>query len=174
MSRASIRSGANAARRFGAGGPFLFGRVRRGGRHVCAGGLALPYLRGRGERRRARLYGARSWRCRPGASGARRRGAKLGCCRTTRSIGRTCCASNYALRDQPKRRSSSAAAAADRQEFSPSRSAARNRRYGRSRESFAAGPIFGGHSISNVLLANAARSKSASNAKAWTTFRSFG
>ena len=57
--------------------------------------------------------------------------------------------------------------------FSPSRSAARNRRCGRSRGSFAAGPIAAATRSRNSLLANRARSKSASKAKAWTVFPLF-
>ena len=42
--------------RYGAAGAVSVRRIRRGRRHVCAGGLAFPHLRRRGERHRARLY----------------------------------------------------------------------------------------------------------------------
>ncbi len=42
--------------KFGAGGAFLYGQVRRGRRHVRAGGVAAAHLRRRGRRHRSSLY----------------------------------------------------------------------------------------------------------------------
>ena len=87
---ASTPCGQIVARRFGAGGPFLFGAFG------AADAMYAPVVS------RFHTYGVavgagraptwrRSWRCRPGANGGRRRCKEPGCCRRTRSTGRPCC-----------------------------------------------------------------------------------
>ena len=63
-------------------------RVRRGRRHVCAGGRALSHLRRRSRCAGARLYGRGHGVAGMGRVESRPRSRSLGCWPRTRSIGR--------------------------------------------------------------------------------------